>query len=60
MLEKYNDVVSIDEMCKILKIGRNTAYKLLQSNQIKSLKNNKKYIIPKMSIINFLEKISSQ
>ena len=32
MLEQYNDVITINELCEILLIGRNAAYKLLNSN----------------------------
>ena len=32
MLDQYNDVISINELCEILLIGRNAAYKLLNSN----------------------------
>lgn len=32
MLEQYDDVISVKELCDILKIGRNRAYELLQTN----------------------------
>ncbi len=54
MLSKYPDVVSVNELKEILRVGKNTIYKLLQDNTIKSIKIGKKYIIPKSSIINFL------
>ena len=54
MLEKYNDVLSVDQMCEILHIGRNTAYTLLKTNRIRNIRVGTKYIIPKKSVIDFL------
>ena len=58
MLAKYDDVLSIDDVCEILHIGKNTAYKLLGSNEIPNRKIRRKYIIPKIGMINYLNKIS--
>lgn len=38
MLNDYPDVMSIDEMCRALSIGKKTGYKLLQTGQIRFLK----------------------
>lgn len=54
----YPDVVTIDDLQSMLHIGRNTAYKMLQDNIIKTLKVGKKYIIPKTSVVNFVTSIS--
>lgn len=54
----YPDVVTIDDLQSMLHIGRNTAYKLLQDNIIKTLKVGKRYIIPKTSVVNFVTSIS--
>ena len=58
VLENFRDVITIDELCVILRIGKNSAYKLLQSNQIRNRKLGGKYIIPKNSIIHYLSEIS--
>ena len=57
MLEEYKDVISLANLCEILNIGKNTAYKLLQMQVIANKKIMNKYIIPKQSVINFLESI---
>ncbi|MDR1688819.1 MAG: helix-turn-helix domain-containing protein [Clostridiales bacterium] len=57
MFESYNDVVSVEELMKMLHIGKSSAYSILQNNQIKHVKVGKKYIIPKKSVISFLEGI---
>lgn len=58
MLENYkNDVLNIDELCSILRIGRNSAYKLLQNQTIPNKKIQRKYIIPKQGVINYIQGI---
>jgi len=47
MFEQYDDILTMDAFMEILAIGRNKAYKLLQTGQIKSLKVGKAYRIPK-------------
>lgn len=50
----YPDVVSVEDVQAMLRIGRNAAYGLLKSGAISTVRVGKKYIIPKTSIINFL------
>lgn len=55
----YPDVVSLEDMRIMLgsknkKLGRTTAYKLLQEKKIFSKKVAREYKIPKQSIINYL------
>ena len=58
MLENYPcDVLNIDELCAILRIGRNNAYKLLREKTIPSTKLQRKYIIPKNGVIHYIEQI---
>ena len=54
----YPDVITIDDVQKMLKIGRNVAYGLLRDGRIKTIKVGKKYIIPKKSVIDFLNTAS--
>lgn len=54
IFEEYNDVVTIDDLQKMLGIGKNLAYKLIKENRIKHLKINRKIIIPKQNVIKFL------
>ncbi|WP_311826791.1 helix-turn-helix domain-containing protein [Enterococcus hulanensis] len=41
-------------------IGRNTAYNLLKSNEIKHIRVGRKYKIPKRHIIDFLLEVDSE
>lgn len=54
MFSSYPDVVSVSELMDMLHIGKDTAYKLLQSGEIKSIKIGKKYRIPKKFILEYL------
>lgn len=54
MFNDYPDVVTVDDLQKMLRLGRSAAYSLLKSGKIKTLKFGKKYIIPKTSVIDFL------
>lgn len=56
MFSEYGDIVSIDDVMKMLHIGRSNVYKLLQEKEIKHVRIGVKYIIPKKSIVEFIEK----
>lgn len=51
---KYNDVVNIKDLQKMLGIGRNLAYKLIKEQKIEHIKVNKRIYIPKQNVVNFL------
>jgi len=36
MFKKYNDIITVDESYAILRIGKNKAYELLLTKQIRS------------------------
>ena len=55
IFSNYPDVVSINELMKMLNIGRNTAYSLLQSGEVKSIKIGKQYRIPKKFVLEYLQ-----
>ena len=54
MFSEYDDVVTVDDVMKMLHLGKNNVYKLLRDNSIKSVKVGKRFIIPKRSVINFV------
>lgn len=56
MFSEYDDIVSIDDVMKMLHIGRTNVYKLLKKKEIKYVRFGAKYIIPKKSIIDFIIK----
>jgi len=54
MFDSYPDVVSVEEIQQILRIGKNAVYQLLKDGAIKSIKVGKRYVVPKKYIIDFL------
>jgi len=55
MFRRYPDVVTAEHLCKMLNIGRNAAYTLLKSGQIKSVRIGNKYVIPTKWIEEYLK-----
>lgn len=56
MFENFNDVFTVDDLCNALQIGKNSAYKLLQDNEIPSKRIAGKYRIPKHYVIEYINK----
>ena len=54
IFKNYPDVVTVEDLQNMLHIGRNTAYGILKDGAIKTIKIGKKYIIPKQSVIEFI------
>ena len=54
MFENYDDIVTVKQLAKMLKIGRNTAYELVRTSAIKCVRVGRKYIIPKQSVVDFM------
>lgn len=54
----YDDLpltLSVRELMPILSIGRNTAYGLIRSGQIRSVRIGRKIRIPKAEVLRFLK-----
>lgn len=60
MFDEYPDIVGIEELCEMLKIGKNTAYKLINDNMIFSIRIGRIIKIPKRFIIEFCMKSVNQ
>lgn len=54
MLEQYNELLTIDELCDILMVGKNIAYRLLTEKKIKAFRIGKKWKIPKSAVEDFI------
>lgn len=48
-------ILSVDELTKILGIGKNTAYDLIRCGRIRSVRIGHKIRIPKDSLLDFLK-----
>lgn len=54
MLDQYEEILTIDDLCEILMIGKNLACQLLTEKKIKAFRIGKKWKIPKISVENFI------
>ena len=56
VFDSYPDVVSVEEIQQMLRIGKNAVYTLLKDGEIKSIKVGKRYIVPKKYVIRIAAK----
>ena len=47
MLQSYNDVLTVDELCEIMHIGKTNAYKLIKEGKVPSIKVGRQIRISK-------------
>lgn len=58
MFANYPDVVNIEQMCEMLGgISTKTGYRLLREGRIKSLMIGRRYRIPKIYVLEYLEMV---
>jgi len=54
MFDKYPDVVNTSQLQIMLGLSKNSIMELLNSNQIKYFRKGKKYLIPKVYVIDYV------
>lgn len=54
MLENYPDVLTVEQLCAALQIGKSLAYSLLKRGEIKSVIIGNAYKIPKKYLLEYL------
>ena len=54
MFDLYPDILTVEQLCEIFQIGKNTAYELLNSGQLKAIKLGNVWKIPKQNLIDFI------
>ena len=54
MLEQYDDLLTAEEACEVLKMGKNALYALLGSGELKAFRNGRVWRIPKRAIEDFI------
>jgi excisionase family DNA binding protein len=54
MLSKYPDVLTVEQLAEVLKIGINKAYELVRLRIIGHKKIGRRIIIPKLCLIDYL------
>ena len=55
-LQKYPPVLSVKDLEDILRISHNTAYALVRSGQIHSVRTGRNYRIPINAVVDYLKK----
>lgn len=55
MFDKYHDILTVKEVQELLHVGRSTAYKLVQSGDIQTVRVGTKYLVPKQSVLEYLK-----
>lgn len=59
IFENYPNIVDTKQLQEMLGAGRNTVLKLLGSGDIKSIRIGKNYKIPKIYVIEYLNKFTN-
>lgn len=53
--ETYNELITIEELCEILVIGKNTAYRLLKAKEIPAFRIGRIWKIPRTSVTDYIK-----
>lgn len=56
MLEQYPDVLTVDEVCRILRVARKSVYVLIKDGELPCRKLGRLYRISKHQLIEYLLK----
>lgn len=51
---EHDKLISLDELCDILKIGKNTAYTLMRTGELGAFKIGRVWKIPKKAVIQYV------
>ena len=51
MFEQYDDILTIEEVAELLRIGMTQAYRIVRSGNLKGYKEGKDWKIPKQALI---------
>lgn len=54
MFESYDDLVTIEDLCEMLGIGKNAAYELLRKKRIKAFHIGRAWKIPKQAVEEYI------
>ena len=55
MLDLYKDVLTVEDLCDILMIGRNHVYELLKTGKIAGFQLGRTWKIPKIAVEEYLK-----
>jgi len=49
------ELLTVEQLCKVLQIGKNTAYKLIQTGEVKGFRVGRSWKIPRDSVIEYIK-----
>lgn len=56
-----NDIITVEELMELLNIGKNTAYSLLESGEVKAFRIGRIWKIPRKSVYEYVNhKVTSK
>lgn len=58
MFEEYGDILTVDEVAEILEVGKNSAYEIFRSGDMKCFMLKGKWKISKQALIEYIQKLS--
>ncbi len=56
MFEQFPDVLTVQQVAELLRVGRNTAYELIRSGLIKGVKVGRQIRVAKANVIDFINR----
>ena len=51
-------ILTVDDVCAVLRIGRNSTYELLRSGRLESIRVGKQYRVSRHMMLRFLEEVA--
>ncbi len=54
MLNEYSEILTVEDVMEILNIGKNAAYDLFRSGEIKCFRLKNRWKVPKQAIIDYI------
>ena len=55
MFESLDDILTIEEVAEVLKLGTTHTYRIVRSGQLKGYTEGKDWKIPKSSLIDYIQ-----
>ena len=59
MLENYEDIMTPDEVCEALRIGKNALYELLAAGRLRAYRNGRVWRVPKSAVVEYICKAAN-
>jgi len=54
MFNQYKDLLNVEDLCEVLGIGKNVAYDILNTGQVKAFKMGRIWKIPKLAVEDYI------